>query len=200
VALLRRDIYERYWDDPGASSLGLYVAPNLAVDGVKREMENLARGAKGLSIRSNREIRDASMDVFDRTFAITHVLRLLAIAVAFIGILSALLALQLERTREFAVLRALGFTPRQLAGLVLAQTGFLGLAAGLLALPLGLLLAHALVTVINLRSFGWSMDLTVAPGLLAQAPLLALAAAFLGGLYPAWRAARMKPAEGLREE
>ena len=65
---------------------------------------------------------------------------------------------------------------------------------------MGLLLAWALVAVINLRSFGWSMDLTVAWEMLAQAPALALVAAVLGGWYPAFRAARMGTAEGLREE
>ena len=39
------------------------------------------------------------MDIFDRTFTITNVLRLLAILVAVVGVLSALLALQLERAR-----------------------------------------------------------------------------------------------------
>jgi putative ABC transport system permease protein len=200
LALLRRDLYERLWSDTSATSMGLYLAGGASLETVRRELADLARNAGALTLRSNREICDASMEVFNRTFAITHVLRLLAIGVAFIGILSALLALQLERTREFAILRALGLTPGQLAGLVLAQTGFLGLCAGLLALPLGLLLAWALVAVINLRSFGWSMDLTVSGGMLGQAPVLALVAAVLGGVYPAWRAARMKTAEGLREE
>lgn len=200
LAVIRRDVYQRLWNDPGTSSMGIYLADGASLDAVRHDLQAIAQSAGALSIRSNREIRDASMEVFHRTFAITHVLRLLAIAVAFIGILSALLALQLERTREVAILRALGLTPRQLAGLVLTQTGFLGLCAGLLALPLGLLLAWALVAVINLRSFGWSMDLTVSGEMLGQAPVLALIAAVLGGVYPARRAARMGAAEGLREE
>lgn len=200
LALLRREVYARLWHDSSATSMGLYLAGGASTEEVRRQLLDLAKEAGALSIRSNREIRAASMEVFRRTFAVTEVLRLLAIGVAFIGILSALLALQLERTREFAILRALGLTPRQLAGLVLAQTGFLGFCAGLLALPLGLLLAWALVAVINLRSFGWSMELTVPAGLLGQAPVLALVAAVLGGVYPAFRAARMRTAEGLREE
>jgi putative ABC transport system permease protein len=128
------------------------------------------------------------------------VLRLLAVGVALIGILSALLAIQLERTREFAVLRSLGMTPRQLTGFVLTQTGFLGLCAGILALPLGLVLATALVKVINLRSFGWSMDLAVSGAELWQALLLSMTAALIAGLYPARRASRLTPALALREE
>ncbi|NIP59790.1 MAG: FtsX-like permease family protein, partial [Gemmatimonadetes bacterium] len=91
--------------------------------------------------------------------AVTGVLRLLAFAVAFIGILGALMALQLERSRELGVLRAQGLTPGQLWGVVTAQTGILGLVSGLLALPAGALLAAVMVHVVNRRSFGWTLDL-----------------------------------------
>ena len=68
----------------------------------------------------------------------TEALRVLAVVVAFIGVLSALLALQVERTRELGTLRALGLLPGQLWGLTLLETGLIGLAAGLLSLPTGL--------------------------------------------------------------
>jgi putative ABC transport system permease protein len=200
LVLLRQAVYARLWNESGVTSVGLLLKRNADPERLRKDLAELAQGAGGVVIRSNREIREASMDIFRRTFAVTHVLRLIAIGVAFIGILSALLALQLERAREYAVLRALGLTPRQLGGLVLTQTGFLGLAAGLLALPLGLLLAWALVAVINLRSFGWSMDLYVAGDALWRAPWLALAAALLAGIYPALRAGRMGTAGALREE
>ncbi|MGX2039928.1 ABC transporter permease [Methylocaldum sp. MU1018] len=200
LIVLRRDLYAALWNDTGVTSLGLDLASGVAAEAAKPKLHELARPAGAVLIRSNREIREASMAVFERTFAITHVLRLLAVAVALIGILSALLAIQLERMREFAVLRSLGMTPRQLMGLVLTQTAFLGLCAGILALPLGFVLAAALVEVINLRSFGWSMDLTVSGTELWQAPLLSIAAALIAGLYPAWRAGRLTPALALREE
>src|SRR5262249_22210739 len=82
-------------------------------------------------------LREASLEVFDRTFAITSVLRVLATVVAVIGILSALMALQLERTRELGVLRAQGFTPGEVWRLVMAETGLLGVIAGGLAGPGG---------------------------------------------------------------
>jgi len=76
----------------------------------------------------------------------------------------------------------------------------LGAAAGLLALPLGVLLALILVEVINRRAFGWSLDFHVDPGLLAQALALSVCAALLAGIYPAYRIAVTPPAEVLREE
>jgi putative ABC transport system permease protein len=200
VVVMHRRLYDRLWRDPGISSLGLYLAPGVDVKAVKDEIRRKLSGERRLVVRSNREIRTASMELFDRTFTVTQVLRLQALGVAFIGILSALLAVQAERTRELAILRAIGLTPGQLKALVLLQTGFLGLCAGLLALPLGFLTGLALVRVINLRSFGWSMDLASPPDAFIEAVLLAVIAALLAGLYPAWRAARFPPAAALREE
>jgi putative ABC transport system permease protein len=84
--------------------------------------------------------------------------------------------------------------------MVLSQTGLVGLAAGLFAMPLGVVLALVLVYVINRRSFGWTLQLLIGPGLLGQALLVALAAALLAGVYPALRMARTSPALALREE
>jgi putative ABC transport system permease protein len=84
--------------------------------------------------------------------------------------------------------------------MVLSQTGLMGLTAGLLAIPVGILMASVLVFVINKRSFGWTLLFQVDPGLLAQAVLVATSAALLAGIYPAWRMGRTSPALALREE
>jgi putative ABC transport system permease protein len=163
-------------------------------------MRGAVGGMQDVIIRSNKALRETSLKIFDRTFTITTVLRLLAVVVAFIGVLSALMALALERRREFGVLRATGMTPKQVGGYVTLQTSLMGLIAGVLSLPLGYVLAYVLVYVINKRSFGWTLQLSVAPEVLGQALLLAVAAAFLAGLYPAWQMARSSPALALRDE
>jgi len=200
IIVMHRRLYDRLWHDPGISSLGLYLAPGADVKAVKDEVYRKLSIERRLIVRSNREIRTTSLELFDRTFTVTQVLRLQALGVAFIGILSALLAVQTERARELAILRAIGLTPGQVKTLVLLQTGFLGLCAGLSALPLGFLTGLALVRVINLRSFGWSMDLALPADAFIDAVLLAVLAALLAGIYPAWRAARIPPATALREE
>ena len=134
-----------------------------------------------MQVRSNRDLRETSLAVFDRTFLVTYVLRLLAIGVAFVGVLSALMALQLERRRELAMLRAQGLTPAELRTTVLIQTGLMGLWAGVLAVPLGLVLAAVLVFVVNVRSFGWTLAFEVSPAILGQAVGLAVVAALLAG-------------------
>ncbi len=110
------------------------------------------------------------------------------------------MSLQLERSREIGVLRSTGMTRRQLWRLSLLETGLIGSVAGLLALPTGLILAIILIYIINLRSFGWSLEMQLELGEFTQAFLVALIAALLAGLYPAWRMGRTQPAEALRAE
>ena len=198
LVVMSRSTYQRFWDDRGVSSMGIYAAPGTDLDRLRDALLGLAGGE--IQIKSNRAILDLSLKIFDRTFAVTEVLRALSALVAFLGVLSALMALQLERTREIGVLRAMGLTPAQVWGLVSAQTGLMGLVAGLLAIPLGLVMALVLVLVINRRSFGWTLEMQISAGPMLQGLLLALAAALLAGLYPAIKMARASTAEALRGE
>ena len=204
--MMARSLYDEYWDDPDISSLGVFMEEGAVGEEVAAAIRRASMTREGedvrspVVVRSNRELREASLEVFDRTFAITRVLRLLAFGVAFIAVLSALMALQLERKREMGVLRANGMTPSQMWRLITTQTGLMGLVAGVLAIPAGLVLAVVMIFVINRRSFGWSLDMIVSPDILLQAAGLALIGALLAGVYPAWRMARTSPAEALREE
>ncbi len=194
-------LYERYWVSQAPTRLTLEIdGPNDEASVQTAVREILSTYGSGFSLVSNRQLREITLQIFDRTFAITNVLRFLAILVAFIGVVSTLMALQLERLREFAILRATGMTPWQVSALILKQTAVLGFCAGVLALPLGLMMSEVLIDVINRRSFGWSMQHFLPESVLIEGFLLALVAALLGGVYPAWRAAKIMPAMALREE
>jgi putative ABC transport system permease protein len=120
--------------------------------------------------------------------------------VAFIGVLSALMSLQLEKTRELGVLRATGMTIRQLWQLTLLETGLMGATAGLIAMPVGWVLAWILINIINRRSFGWTLQMNLEPAFFLQAFLVAVIAALLAGIYPALRLGNMEIATAVREE
>jgi len=201
MLILPRSVYASLWDDPGISTFGVVLTETADAEAIAAEIDHLLAARDiAASVQTNRSIRELSLTVFDRTFTITEVLRLLAIGVAFVGILSALMALELERAKDYAVLRATGMTRGQLRLLILLQTSAMGLAAGLLAMPLGLIMGSLLIDVINVRSFGWTMPLQVSGTTLLSGLLLAWLAAFAAGLYPAQRAARAAPADALREE
>lgn len=199
VVLMARPLYERHWDDRAVSSLGVYLADGHPVEGVAAALRAALAG-RVLQVTPNRSVRAQALKVFDRTFAVTEALRLLAVVVAFIGVWSALMALQVERQRELATLQALGLTGRQLWALTLLETGLMGATAGLLSLPMGFLLAVILVDVINVRSFGWTMRLAAEPMVFAQALAVSVAAALLASVYPLLRLRRLPLAAALRQE
>jgi putative ABC transport system permease protein len=198
--LMDLGVYRSYWRDQSIAALGLYLDPRVPTQEVVQALFAAARGRQALLIRSNADIRALSMRIFERTFVITRVLYWLAAGVASLGLLSALLAWQLTRARELALLRTLGLTPAGTAVLALAQTLFMGLAALLAALPAGVLTALVLTDVINRRAFGWQIDLHLRAAQFSNALWLALASALAAGLYPAWRSARAPPGARLREE
>ncbi len=198
--MMSRSAYERFWDDDKFSGIGVNTAAGVSLDDLTASIERAIGGEREVAIRSNAELKAAAMAVFDRSFTITSVVRVLSISVAFVGVLSALMALQLERAFEIGALRAIGFTPKQVWLLFTSQTGLMGVIAGLLSLPLGLIQAAVLIFVVNRRSFGWSMDMEIYPLALLQAVVIAVVAALLASIYPASAMSRSSPARALHEE
>ncbi len=199
VVSLSRRTYERHWNDDHYSGLGIFTVPGTDMELLHGKVQQLAPD-QHLWLQDRRRILQASMEVFDNTFTITEILRILATIIAFVGIFSALMALQLERTHEHGLLRAIGFLPRQLHILIISETGLLGLVAGLLAVPVGCVITTLLIIVINRRSFGWTMELQFSPGIVIQGIILGLLASLLAGIYPAWLMSRTEPAQALRSE
>lgn len=194
-----RPTFERYHAAPGSTSIAIHLRDGADPVAVADELGRRFADLPALTVAPTATLRASTLAIFDRTFRVTEVIRILAIMVAAIGVFGALQALQLERARELGVLRATGLTRRELAGVVIVQTGGIGLIAGLIAAPLGVVSAALLTRVVNGRSFGWTIDLTVEAGPLAEGVLLAVGAALLAGIAPAIAMARTPIHEALRE-
>ena len=195
---MSRDVYRRLWNDELVNGLALFLTPNADIDSVTADLRAQLTDFPTVQVNPNGALRQEAMTVFDRTFAITAAMQLITTLVAFIGVLSSLLALQLEKAREIGILRALGLSLPDMRRLTLWETGLLGASAGLFALPTGYILSWILIFVINQRSFGWTLQMQVVPAPFVQAFLLSVGAALIAALYPAWRLSRMNTAETLR--
>lgn len=198
--LMTLENYQRYWADQAITAAALRLAPGVDATEFSRKLEASFAGRQQLLARPNSELRRDVLDIFDRTFAITSALQVLAMLVAFIGILSALLSWQLDKQREVGILRSIGLTTSQLWRLVLMESGLLGSAAGLLSLPTGLCLAAILIYIINKRSFGWTLQMQLDPEPFIQALVLSVSAALLASVYPAIKLSRTQAAQVLRSE
>lgn len=194
------DVYRGLWDDKHLNGLVLFLKPDTDIDTALTDVRARLKDFPELQANPSRVLREEALVVFDRTFAITTAMQFITTLVAFIGVLSSLLALQLEKAREMGILRALGLTITEMRRLTFWETGLLGASAGLLALPTGYVLAWILVFVINQRSFGWTLQMQVTTGPFVQAFVLAVGAALLAAIYPAWRLSHMQTAEALRSE
>ncbi len=195
---MSRHNFQHYWSDLGYSGIGVYAKDGTDLQQLENQLSKLVTAEQ--SVKSDRAIYKASMEMFEQTFTITETLRWLSAAIAFTGVFSALMALQFERTRQLGILRAIGITPRQLTALIFGETGLMGLTAGLFAIPAGNVVAYVLIFVVYQRSFGWTMAFYFNPWVIYQGLALAFIAALFAGIFPALKMAKTKPAEALRTE
>lgn len=189
-------LYRRLYDDRLRDSIGLYYA-DVDETALAERLQSIDRD---LQLTPREKVRETTLAVFDRTFRISWALAALVAIIAVIALVSALLAMGLERGRDYATLRALGLTRGRLHALVVCQTAGLALAAALVAVPLAIAIHLGLSLVIQPRAFGWSLPLTWPLSPLAAMLPLALAGGLLAGLYPAWRIGRRDPALELKGE
>ena len=189
----------RYLPDPRVSSLAVYLQPDAEFE---ESREAVVRALAGLElvVTPSRTLRERSIEIFDRTFAITYALEVIAVFVAILGMAEALLNLVFDRRVELAQLRMHGASMGQIRRLVLVQAGLLGLVACLLGLVLGAAWSQVNLLVIHKQSFGWSVQFHWPGAYLAGALGLIFAASVVSGLYPARVGARLNPVEVLRGE
>jgi len=200
VILIKSQIYRQYWGDNRISGIALLSDSGIDVEElIDRINQRLAKNYHFV-ISSNASIRKNAIDVFDRTFTITVALKILATLVAFIGVFNSIMSMMLERTREIGVLRANGMTISQLWRMLLTEAGVIGFISGLLALPLGTVLAWILIFVINRQSFGWTLEFIVGPHHYLQAIGIAVVASLLAAIYPSYAIGKKLIAEALRTE
>jgi putative ABC transport system permease protein len=199
-ALFAQKTYQEYWSDENISAASLILKPGIDVDATTQSLKETFSGGQRLLIRPNQALKRETLEIFDRTFAITATLQFMTTIVAFIGVLSAIMTLQIDKQRQVGILRALGLTARQLWTLVLIETGLMGAAAGILAVPTGYILSLILIYIINQRSFGWTLQLQLDPAPFVGAILLAVTASILAGILPTRRILKQQPSEAIRFE
>ena len=200
IVLMAHPTFVSIWGDDTVGAVALRTAPGIDGDELALDLANALAPIQLLDVRANASLRSEALAVFDRTFAITSAMQLLTTLVAFIGVLSALLSLQLDKQKELGVLRSVGLSVRQLWRLVLYESGLLGASAGLMAIPTGFGLAVILIYIINRRAFGWTLQLYLEPYPFIEAFAVAVIAALLAAILPTWRMSKKVVAQAIRGE
>jgi putative ABC transport system permease protein len=194
VAIDQAD-YQGLTGDRRVNDLLLWLTPGADTAQVQRSLREIGQryGGDGggggdslLTFASAREIRAASLRIFDRSFAVTYWLQAVAIAIGLFGVAASFSAQVLARRKEFGLLRHLGLTRRQVLAVVAGEGAAWTLIGSAAGLALGIAVAVVLVHVVNPQSFHWTMDLLV-PWLRLVALCAAVVAA---GTLTAWLAGR----------
>ena len=192
IAMDEQD-FVRLTGDRRVNDLALWLAPGAREDAVQAAIRQLAAQTSGpglnhelIELASAGEIRVRSLQIFDRSFAVTYWLQAVAIAIGLFGVAANFSAQVLARRKEFGLLAHLGLTRRQVLSVVAGEGAAWTVMGSIAGLALGLAVSVVLVHVVNPQSFHWSMDLQV-PWL----RLLALCVAVvLAGTLTAWLAGR----------
>jgi len=182
----------------GPDSLSIHLPAESDVGAVRATLERELGREFALEVRDNAEVKAEVLRVFERTFGVTVGLQALASLVAALAVVLVLSALVRERERDLAIVRVLGGSRRQISALVSTQALLLGFAGAAGGLVVGLVVGYLLVTVVNVQSFGWSLDFAP-PAAVVWTAAAVLPACLAAGLVPAWLSQRLEPQEVLRE-
>ncbi|MCC7010113.1 MAG: ABC transporter permease [Acidobacteria bacterium] len=190
VLMMDRAVFERHFGDVGVSGVTVYLEAGVDPERA-RERLLAAAGDRRIFVNTNQALRAEVLRIFDSTFTITYALEIIAIVVAMLGVSGTLVTLILEREREVTILRLVGTDRRQIRRIVLGEAVLIGLVSQAIGIVVGLALSMVLIYVINVQSFGWTIQFHLPWAFLAQSSLLMVAATAVAGLYPASRAVRL---------
>ena len=194
--VIAEEVFETLYPGIMPQNFGLRMDPDTVPDFVA----DLAAetGIAATQTVNQAGIKVISLAIFERTFTVTTALNVLTLAVAGFAILMSLLTLASMRVPQLAPAWAMGMTRQKLGQLELLRAVMLALLTAIVALPLGLALAWALLAVVNVAAFGWKLPMYLFPLDYARMGGFALLAAALAALWPARRLARTPPAELLK--
>lgn len=196
TVVMDRTTFTRYYGDRAPTAVRVYLAPDADPAAVRASiLEQIGEGHR-LFIYTNRTLREEVLRIFDSTFAITYALEVIAIVVAMLGVAGTLLTLVLERRQDLTLVRLIGAGRAQVRRTIVLEAALVGAISQGIGLVVGLVLSVLLIFVINVQSFGWTIQFHLPVAFLAQATIAVVIFTALSGLYPARRATAMTAEQG----
>ena len=177
----------------------LWTGDGVGADQLEAQVRALPFGAT-LAYAKPGDIRTMSMQVFDRSFAVTYLLEAIAIAIGLAGVAATFSAQTLARAREFGMLRHVGVTRGQVLQILALEGGALSALGVLCGFALGLLISLILVYIVNPQSFHWTMRLHMPWPLLVTVAAALLLASVITALVSGRHALSGGPIRAVRED
>ena len=177
----------------------MWLHPGVTADQLEGQLRKLPFGAN-LTLARPGQIRALSLQIFDRSFAVTYLLEAIAIAIGMSGVAATFSAQTLARAREFGMLRHVGVTRGQILRILALEGGALTVLGVACGFALGVTISLILVFVVNPQSFHWTMQMHLPWGLLASVASALLAASIVTALVSGRYALSGGPIRAVRED
>lgn len=196
---MRLQDYQWLTGDQLVSDAALWLQDGIQPEQVIESMKHLPFG-DALQFSEPGEIRELSLNIFDRSFAVTYLLEAVAIIIGLLGVAASFSSQALARVREFGMLRHIGMTRRQILGMLAMEGGLLTALGTALGFTLGWCISLILVFIVNPQSFHWTMQMSLPwKGLLGVA-LILMALASVTAVISGRRAVRGSAVRAVRED
>ncbi|HWW04427.1 ABC transporter permease [Collimonas sp.] len=196
---LRLADYQRLSGDTEITDAALSLQRDADPNVVIAALRALPFGAN-LEFSQPGEIRALTLKIFDRSFAVTYLLEIVAIVIGLFGVAATFSAQTLARAREFGMLRHVGVTRRQILAMLALEGGLLTALGMLVGFLLGWVISLILVFIVNPQSFHWSMELHMPWLGLAAVALSLLLSAGATALLAGLRAVSVDVLHSVRED
>lgn len=191
--------YRRLTGDDHISDAALWVTTEATTDAVISALQALPF-SNPLEIMETGRVRAVALRQFDRSFAVTYLLELVAIGVGLMGVAASFSAQTLTRIREFGILRHIGLGKRQIHRMLTLEGGLLAGFGVITGFILGTGISLILIFIVNPQSFHWTMQLHLPWGWLILMALAVLGAATLTAFIASRRAASGNVIRAVRED
>lgn len=200
VVVMDRALWIELYRDPAINTVAVFLRPGVDPEAARLEIERKLGSRFRVFTVTNRAIRAEVLRIFDQTFLVTWALLGVALVVAVLGIVNTLSALIIERSAEIALVRVIGVSRPQVAGMLTLESAIVGFASTALGTASGWALSLILIFVINRQSFGWTIEFAPPFGVVALTLAITFAATTLAGLIPSRLAMRVGLSGALKSE
>lgn len=192
--------FRRHWGDGLADQFSVRVNRGEDVAKVRDAIQRRFGTDRKLYVLPVQEFKEEIRKTMDETFIFNHALSVVTMAIACFGIIVALLASVLERTREIGILRSIGMLRRQVSWVVLLESILMGVAGGLLGSVAGVMTGWISLEGSVRANYSSAAEYFIPYGSIVWALLMAAVLSALAGAYPAGRAAKTNVVEALTYE
>ncbi len=196
---MRLSDYQQISGDRDVNDMSLWIARGSDVNALRAQLKALPF-ASALEFAEPGEIRAISLNIFDRSFAITYLLEGVAILIGLFGVAATFSAQVLARAKEFGMLRHLGIGRRQILVLLAGEGALLAALAIAAGFVLGWCISLILVHIVNPQSFHWTMQMHMPWGLLATVAAVLLVSAAATALVSGRMAVAGSAVRAVRED